>query len=102
MEGKFCHGRTNALCHSARGLESTASLCREFGVSRKTGFKILGRYEECGVEGLSDPGRRPASLHKPIARASGVFHRAGPLGQSATADSSQRISAGVARLCLCS
>ena len=59
MEGKFCHGRTNALCHSARGLESTASLCREFGVSRKTGFKILGRYEECGVEGFSDPGRRP-------------------------------------------
>jgi len=34
--------------------ESMASLCREFGISRKTGYKILDRYEQCGVEGLSD------------------------------------------------
>jgi transposase InsO family protein len=39
--------------------ESMASLCREFGISRKTGYKILDRYEECGVEGLSDRARRP-------------------------------------------
>jgi len=39
--------------------ESMASLCREFGVSRKTGYKILERYEECGVEGLTDRARRP-------------------------------------------
>ena len=31
-----------------------ASLCREFGISRKTGYKILDRYQQCGVEGLSD------------------------------------------------
>lgn len=30
-----------------------ASLCREFGISRKTGYKILERYEECGWEGLT-------------------------------------------------
>jgi len=36
-----------------------ASLCREFGISRKTGYKIFERYEQCGLEGLSDRVRRP-------------------------------------------
>ena len=39
--------------------ETMASLCREFGISRKTGYKIFERYEECGLEGLSDRARRP-------------------------------------------
>jgi len=39
--------------------ETMASLCREFGISRKTGYKILERYEACGLEGLSDRTRRP-------------------------------------------
>src|SRR5579872_678759 len=39
--------------------ESMASLCREFGISRKTGYKIFERYQECGLEGLSDRTRRP-------------------------------------------
>jgi transposase len=39
--------------------ESMASLCCEFGISRKTGYKIFERYEECGLEGLSDGTRRP-------------------------------------------
>src|SRR5579871_1712069 len=39
--------------------ESMASLCREFNISRKTGYKILERYEQCGVEGLSDRTHRP-------------------------------------------
>ena len=39
--------------------ESMASLCREFEISRKTGYKILDRYEEFGVEGLTDRTRRP-------------------------------------------
>ena len=37
--------------------ESMASLCREFGISRKTGYKIFERYEQCGLEGLSDRAR---------------------------------------------
>jgi transposase len=32
--------------------ESMAALCREFGISRKTGYKILDRYEECGGGGV--------------------------------------------------
>ena len=39
--------------------ESMASLCREFNISRKTGYKIFERYEACGLEGLSDRTRRP-------------------------------------------
>jgi transposase InsO family protein len=30
-----------------------------FGISRKTGYKIFERYEQCGLEGLSDRTRRP-------------------------------------------
>ena len=39
--------------------EKMAPLCREFGVSRKTGYKILGRYNSCGLQGLTDRSRRP-------------------------------------------
>jgi hypothetical protein len=36
-----------------------AELCREFGISRKTGYKIFDRYQECGVQGLTDRSQRP-------------------------------------------
>ena len=34
-------------------------LCREFGISRQTGYKWLKRYDEAGVAGLADQSRRP-------------------------------------------
>ena len=39
--------------------ERMAELCREFDISRKTGYKIYQRYKRCGLEGLSDRSRRP-------------------------------------------
>jgi putative transposase len=39
--------------------EKMAALCREFDISRKTGYKIFERYKECGLEGLTDRSRRP-------------------------------------------
>jgi transposase len=36
-----------------------AALCREFDVSRKTGYKIFQRYKNCGLDGLTDRSRRP-------------------------------------------
>ena len=39
--------------------ESMASLCREFGISRVTGYKVYVRYKECGLEGLTDRARTP-------------------------------------------
>jgi putative transposase len=39
--------------------ESMTALCEEFGISRKTGYKILERYKNCGLEGLTDRSRKP-------------------------------------------
>ncbi len=39
--------------------EKMAALCREFAISRKTGYKIFDRYEESGLEALTDRSRRP-------------------------------------------
>jgi putative transposase len=39
--------------------EKMAVLCREFEISRKTGYKIFSRYKDCGIEGLTDRSRRP-------------------------------------------
>lgn len=39
--------------------ESFAAICRRFGVSRRVGYKWLGRYQEEGIEGLWDRSRAP-------------------------------------------
>jgi transposase len=39
--------------------EAMTELCREFGISRKTGYKIFGRYKEHGLEALTNRSRRP-------------------------------------------
>ncbi len=38
-----------------------ASLCRRFGISRKTGYKWLDRFKTNGHKGLADRSRRPLS-----------------------------------------
>ena len=35
------------------------ALCAEFGISRKTGYKIFDRYKDYGLHGLTDRSRRP-------------------------------------------
>src|SRR5258708_8104092 len=61
MPWKECSVMDERLQFVARRLagEAMADLCREFGISRKTGYKIFDRYQECGVEGLTDRSRRP-------------------------------------------
>src|SRR5690242_15850076 len=39
--------------------EPMTDVCREFGISRKTGYKIFNRYREHGCEAFSDRSRRP-------------------------------------------
>lgn len=39
--------------------EKMTTLCAEFGISRKTGYKIFERYKDSGVQGLTDRSRRP-------------------------------------------
>jgi putative transposase len=39
--------------------ENMSRVCREFGISRPTGYKIFNRYKELGYQGLLDRSRRP-------------------------------------------
>jgi transposase InsO family protein len=39
--------------------ETMTDVCRDYGVSRKTGYKIFGRDKEHGLEALTDRSRRP-------------------------------------------
>ena len=39
--------------------EAMSDVCREFGISRKTGYKLLNRYREDGPVALCDRSRRP-------------------------------------------
>jgi transposase InsO family protein len=61
MPWKECSVVEERLRFVSRLLEGEAmsDVCREFGVSRKTGYKIFGRYKEHGLEALSDRSRRP-------------------------------------------
>jgi len=52
-----------------RGCQSVAQLCRDLGVSQKTGFKWLSRFRALGGPGLRDRSRRPKrSPHRTPAR----------------------------------
>src|SRR5262245_54835009 len=61
MPWKVCKPMDERLKFIARLLdgEQMAGLCREFGISRKTGYKIITRYNATGLEGLTDRSRRP-------------------------------------------
>jgi len=39
--------------------EKMAVMCREFGISRKTRYKIFNRYKDFGIRGLEDQARSP-------------------------------------------
>ncbi|MGL6075345.1 MAG: IS481 family transposase [Fimbriiglobus sp.] len=39
--------------------EGMSEVCRSFGISRKTGYKIFNRYKDEGLEALTDRSRRP-------------------------------------------
>ena len=39
--------------------DTMTQLCKEFSISRKTGYKIWDRYQTCGIQGLTDRSRRP-------------------------------------------
>ena len=61
MPWKECHVVDERLRFVARLLdgEKMTALCAEFGISRKTGYKIYDRYKDYGVHGLTDRSRRP-------------------------------------------
>src|ERR671921_375179 len=60
MPWKECHAMDERLRFVARLLEGEkmAPLCAEFGISRKTGYKVFDRYKDCGVQAFSDRSHR--------------------------------------------
>src|SRR5690349_25035954 len=63
--------RVEFVLRAKEAEESMAGLCREYGISRPTGYLWLHRYQEVGsVSGLSEGSRRP--LHSPGRTSAGV------------------------------
>lgn len=61
MPWQECNRMDERLRFVARLLdgEKMAVMCREFGISRKTGYKIFNRYKDFGIRGLEDRARSP-------------------------------------------
>ena len=61
MPWKECSVEDERLRLVARLLdgEPLSDVCRSFGISRKTGYKIFNRYKEHGLDALTDRSRRP-------------------------------------------
>ena len=78
MPWRECNRMDERLRFVARLLdgEKMAVVCREFGISRKTGYKIFNRYKDEGLYGLEDrsrashrhPNRLPFQFEKAILR----------------------------------
>jgi len=61
MPWQECNRMDERLRFVARLLDGDkmAAVCREFSISRKTGYKIFNRYKDIGIQGLEDKARRP-------------------------------------------
>ena len=61
MPWRECHTMDERIRFVARLLEGEKMmpLCREFGISRKTGYCLFNRYKDCGVAAFTDRSRRP-------------------------------------------
>jgi putative transposase len=73
METCAVNERMRFVMMVERQEETFAAVCRRFGVSRRTGYKWLMRYQARGVEGLVDRSRAP--LNHPQAVAAAIAER---------------------------
>src|SRR4029077_16728827 len=48
--------------------EAMSEVCRAFGISRKTGYKIFEGYKEHGIEALPDRSRPPVGYANQLPR----------------------------------
>jgi transposase-like protein len=78
--------------------EGMSAVCREFGISRKTGYKIWNRYRQEGAYALCDRSRRPVryanQLPEQIERLGGLASRR----MVTAAKSAEMISSGRGRV----
>jgi putative transposase len=61
--------RTEFVLRVLRGGEQFGEVCREFGISRKTGYKWKERFFEEGLSGLADESRRPKTSPRELSEA---------------------------------
>ncbi|MGH8650034.1 MAG: IS481 family transposase, partial [Burkholderiales bacterium] len=61
--------RTAFIADQRQGLYPVTELCARYGISRKTGYKWLGRFEEAGRQGLQERSRAPHACPHRIAEA---------------------------------
>ena len=81
--------RVQFIADDQRDVFDVADLARRFGVSRKTAYKWIDRYEAAGPAGLVDRSRRPT--HSPNETPAAIVRRS-----STCADTIRR---GVPRSC---
>jgi transposase-like protein len=48
--------------------EQMSEVCRDFGISRKTGYKIWNRYQNYGAEAFTDRSRQPVRYANQLPR----------------------------------
>ena len=72
--------RVEFVVRGLGGREPLSELCREFGISRPTGYKWMTRYRVGGVEWIAERSRRP--LHSPTRTLSGLEARIVALRQA--------------------
>jgi transposase len=67
MPWKECRPMDERLKFIARLLEGEkmTPLCREFGISPVTGYKIFERYKECGLDGLNERSAKHPQCRSP-------------------------------------
>ena len=51
--------RKRFVIEARRGEEAFSTLCRRYGISRKTGYALMKRYHEEGIKGVASRSRRP-------------------------------------------
>ncbi len=61
--------RTEFVLRAVRNVEPFGDLCREFGISRKTGYKWKEPFLQDGLTGLGDQSRRPDSSPSEVGEA---------------------------------
>jgi len=61
--------RTEFVLRALRSAELFGDLCKEFGISRKTGYKWKERFLQDGLTGLGDQSRRPESSPAEVSEA---------------------------------
>lgn len=53
--------KTQFIADFLRHSQSISDLCRHYGISRKTAYKWINRYQQEGILGLDDQSRKPRS-----------------------------------------